>query len=177
MAKQFKHNFTAERLKELDKTRLEAVHANAERLGATDLLSMCEAELSARKPPRTSRSTGSSHRGDVVVGYHFVCERDLGVTDAGKGQFWSRSWVVAEDNVKMSLAVGAYLALHEGRAQTSYRQGQIVGYRLAPRDLIAKRNMGIEFLVQSSDTPLAWVGDATGEKGYKWASNEVEEEK
>jgi hypothetical protein len=32
-----------------------------------------------------------------------------------------------------------------------------------------KIEQGIEFLVQETAQPYSWVGEATGEKGYKWS--------
>lgn len=177
MPKQLTHRFTADSLQKLDKAKLENVRANAERLGATDLVDMCDAELAARKPMRARRSATSDRYGDVVVGFHFVCGRDLGVTQIGHGQFWSGSWVVAEDRVEASMAAGGYIALHESKAEPSYRQGKIVGFRKAARDMVAKRNEGIEFLVEATESPLTWVGDGAGEKGYNWASDEAEDSK
>ena len=174
MARQLTHRYTTESLKQLAKTKVEIVRANAERLGALDLVAMCDLELAARKPARSGKSASVDRAADVVVGYHFVCGRDLGVTQVGGGQFWSGSWVVAEERVEKSLLAGAYLALHEAKSEPSYRQGTIVGFRKAPRDMVAKRNEGIEFLVESNASPVAWVGDAAGEKGYKWASDKAE---
>ncbi|MHA6686977.1 hypothetical protein [Mesorhizobium sp. A556] len=172
MAKQLTHTYTPERLEVLDKAKLETLRANAERLDAQDLVAMCDFELNSRKPaPRRSATVHSArHEGDVVLGYHFVCGRDLGVSVVGDGNFWSGSWVVAERNVEMSISAGAYLALHESKAEPSYRQGKIIGYRKAPRDMVAKRNEGIEFLVETFAQPMNWVGDGAGEKGYHWAS-------
>ncbi len=53
----------------------------------------------------------------------------------------------------------------------SYRQGRILGYDLKPRSMVAKKNVGIEFLVEATDEPLRWFGDATGERGYRWTSD------
>ena len=177
MAKQYTHTYTPERLKELDKPKIETIRSNAQRLGADDLVAMCDVELNARKPisRRAAKVPSSRHSADTVVGYHFVCGRDLGVTDLGDGRFWSGSWVVAEGNVDASVRVGAYLALHEAKAEHSYRQGKIVGYRKSPRDMVAKRNEGIEFLVEATAQPIDWIGDGAGEKGYKWARSSTGE--
>lgn len=32
-----------------------------------------------------------------------------------------------------------------------------------------KTEEGIEFLVEETAQPYSWVGEATGEKGYKWS--------
>lgn len=76
--------------------------------------------------------------------------------------------MVAEGNVKRSIEIGAYLALHETKAEPSYRQGKIVDYRRGTRDMVDKDNEGIEFLVEETANPLDWQGGGSGEKGYKW---------
>ena len=48
-------------------------------------------------------------------------------------------------------------------------------YKLTERNMLREgetkpqTRMGIEFLVEATDEPYDWVGDATGEKGYKWS--------
>jgi hypothetical protein len=180
MAKLYSHNYTPERLALDSRENVETVRKNAIRLGAIDLVEMCDRDLESRKPAKREK-TADQHpkrsNTDVVVGYHFVCERDRGVTQVGDGSFWSGSWVVSEDNVKASLRYGAYLALHESRSDLSCRQGQILNYRRSPRDMLANKKSdpeakieeGIEFLVRETNEPFVWVGAATGEKGYRWA--------
>lgn len=171
MVKALTHSHTPEKLASWDRGKLEALRDNARRLGAADVLQMCEEEL-ARRAPRTERKkhSASDHtEGDVVTGYHFVCARGRGVTESTDGRFWSGSWVVAESNVRESLKFGAHLALHETKAEPSYRQGQIVDYRRSPRDMIDKDNEGIEFLVQETGQSYEWVGAGAGEKGYEWS--------
>jgi hypothetical protein len=53
--------------------------------------------------------------------------------------------------------VGAYLALHRAKAEASYRQGLISGWRKATRDE-GKIEDGVEFLVRTTDRPYDWVG-------------------
>jgi hypothetical protein len=178
MTKPYTHSWTPEKLAAQDRKTVDALRKNAVRLGAHDLIEMCDVDLEARTPKKEKRTLGGRPRaeGDVVTGYHFVCQRDRGVTPGGENQFWSGSWVVAEANVRASMKFGAYLALHETKSQLSYRQGQILGYRCSPRDMLSeieeggKIEEGIEFLVQETSEPYAWVGAGAGEKGYRWAS-------
>jgi hypothetical protein len=180
MAKLHSHNYTPEKLALESRENVETIRKNAARLGAIDLAEMCDRDLESRKPPKTEKSVSRHPKHsdtDIVVGYHFVCERDRGVTHVGDGSFWSGSWVVSEDNVKASLRYGAYLALHESKSDLSYRQGQILRYRRSPRDMLANKKSdpgakveeGIEFLVRETNKSYVWVGTATGEKGYRWA--------
>jgi hypothetical protein len=179
MTKLYSHNYTAEKLALESRQNVETIRKNAVRLGAVDLVEMCDRDLQSRSPPKRagSKEIHPKHSDtDVVTGYHFVCERDRGVTQIGDGRFWSGSWVAAEVNVKNSLRYGAYLALHESKSEASYRQGQILNYRRSPRDMLgskesageAKTEEGIEFLVQETNEPYAWVGAGAGEKGYRW---------
>ena len=172
MAKTFTHTYTPEKLHVLERGKLLTIRENALRHGVSELVQMCDDELNRRAPAKSRKQQKSHNRsdGDTVVGYHFVCSRDRGVADDGKGQFRSGSWVVAESNVIQSLKYGAYLALHETKNDPSYRQGRVIGYSLTPRDMIEKDNVGIEFLVEETDASYEWVGDGAGEKGYKWKS-------
>jgi len=173
------HSWTPEKLAAKNKKEVEVIRENALKKGVSDLVGMCDLDLEARKPTPKLRttSTGSSHSSDEFVeGYHFVCQRDRGVTDHSQGQFWTGSWVVAEDNVQKSLKYNSYVALHESKSDLSYRQGRILDYRRSPRDMLADRNEGetkidegIEFLVQEEATPYPWHGGGAGEKGYKWS--------
>jgi len=171
--------WTAERIASLDQKALQALSDNAHRYGIEGLIQRCATELESRSPAKSSRKRVEKTRrslSTVVVGYHFVCERGRGVTNLEGGRFKSGSWVVKEENVQESLRHGAYLALHENKAERSYRQGRIVGYDLAERDMLKggetqpQTRIGIEFLVETTNEPYDWVGDGAGEKGYKWAN-------
>ncbi len=164
------HSITPDKLAGYNIDALDNLRANALRLGADDVVRLCDEELAKRPPRKTkiSRQQGEHISGDVVTGYHFVCSRNRGVTEAGGGRFWSGSWVVAERNVQESLRYGAYLALHESKADFSYRQGQLVDYREASREMVAKFDDGIEFLIQETPQRYQWIGNGAGEKGYRW---------
>lgn len=171
------HNLTAEKLRDFDLAKLELLRANALRLGAEDVVRLCDDEIAKRPPRRTPSKRSSQDHGprDVVTGYHFVCAQDRGVTDRGDGRFWSGSWVVASRVAEDSVRFGAYLALHETKSRPSYRQGRVLNCRTALRGMVERlpdggdvTEEGIEFLVQSTDQPYDWVGTGTGEKGYLW---------
>lgn len=173
------HLWTPEKLAAKEKKDIEVIRENAIKKGVSDLIAMCNLELEKRKPPARPRATnaGSTHSSDEFVeGYHFVCKSARGVTEDGVGKFRTGSWVVAEGNVQTSLQYGAYVALHESKPDTSYRQGKLLGYRRTIRDMLADENggetkveEGIEFLVEETAQSYSWVGEATGEKGYKWS--------
>jgi hypothetical protein len=163
------HSYTPEKLSGWDTAKLRTLCENAVRQGANDLVAMCEYELALRKPHARVRLAQEEHSENSFVSeYHFVCAKDRGVIGSGPGRFWSGAWVVAEANVKRSIECGAYLALHETKAEVSYRQGKILDYRIGTRDMIDKQNHGIEFLIEETGIPLEWSGGGSGEKGYKW---------
>ncbi|KFB08461.1 hypothetical protein [Nitratireductor basaltis] len=174
-----RHGYTPERITAMSTEDIRTLQNNARRLGADDVVAMCQEELQKRAPAKAKRVVGVNK--GYVAGYHFVCAKDHGVTFESDGRFRSRSWVVAEENVANSLRNGAYIALHESRSLPSYRQGKIVGYEVVDRGLMGKDNTGIEFIVEADDLNREWVGDGTGEKGYLWSgalgSNEETEDK
>lgn len=164
------HRFTVDQLQSWDTAKLRVLRENATRKGAEEVVALCDAELATRAPRKPSIDHSAGRQNGVVIGYHFVCSRDRGVIAAGPGRFWSGSWVVAEANVQQSLRFGAYLALHEAKAEPFYRQGKIVEYRTADREMIDKSNRGIEFLVEETAGSFSWVGGGSGEKGYNWSA-------
>jgi hypothetical protein len=162
--------WTPEKLAALDSVRLAQLRANALARSHPEVAQLCEDEVARRrasKPVRGRKQPSAAQQG-TVRGYHFVCQNDRGVALNSDGTFWSGSWVVAEAHAEKSLSAGAYLALHSSRTEPSYGQGQIIGFRTAPRSMIAKHNEGIEFHVRPESSPYAWTGDGTGEKGYNW---------
>jgi hypothetical protein len=174
------HSWNAEKLALQDRKSVEMIRDRALKHGVGDLVVLCDHDLASRPSPQKKRASSKTlHHSvsDAVAGYHFVCERGRGVTEIGDGQFRSGSWVVAEANVRKSIERGAYLALHEAKNETSYRQGTIVDYRRSPRDMVQESETGvppqidegIEFLVQETGQSYVWVGGGAGEKGYYWA--------
>ncbi|WP_246668962.1 hypothetical protein [Ancylobacter sp. TS-1] len=165
-------DWSTERLRAMETAQLKQLFANATARGAAELAAMCEAVLAERSTPKRVSVPGGKRPGkDVVSEFHFVCEGDRGVSSDGDGFFWTGSWIVSEDEVIKSIQAGGRLALHSSRSEMSYRQGKILDYRKTVPDMVKKRNVGIEFLVAADDVALAWFGDGTGEKGYRWASD------
>jgi hypothetical protein len=173
------HYWSLEKLALKSKADVETIRKHALNKNVPDLVVMCDLDLEKRKAlakPRGLTSTSPHSSDEFVEGYHFVCKRARGVTEDSAGKFRTGSWVVAESNVQKSLTQGAYVALHESRPEISYRQGKLLGYRRAIRDMLAGENggetkieEGIEFLVEETARSYSWVGEATGEKGYKWS--------
>ena len=56
-----------------------------------------------------------------VVGIHLVCRKGLNVEDFGNEYFKSGHWKISESSAKTA----QYLALHESKNQSSYKQGVI----------------------------------------------------
>lgn len=173
------HNWTLEKLALKSKAEVETIRQHALKKNVPDLVEICDLDLEGRKPsakPRSSTANSAHSNDEFVEGYHFVCKNARGVTEDTPGRFRTGSWVVAESNVQKSLTHGAYIALHESRPDASYRQGKLLGYRRTIRDMLVDENNGetkteegIEFLVEETTQPYSWVGEATGEKGYKWS--------
>ena len=169
MAKAHAHTWTIEKLSALELAKLKVVRENAERNGVADLVAMCDSAIGLRKPPASLRTRKAidSEIGDLVTEYHFVCRNDRGVKFNSDGTFWSTSWVVAEEVLQKSLKYGAKLALHNSKAEPSYRQGTIKDYQRIDDFTDGEVEARIDFLVVPDDTPLDWAGSGAGEKGYK----------
>ena len=173
--------WTEERIGAMSTEAIRTLSLNADRLGAKDLVQRCAEELNRRAPrkPITTPLAKSPRRTSAVIGYHFVCKGDRGVIAQNDGGFRTGSWVVSQERVEQSLRIGAYLALHESKSEPSYRQGQIIGFQLTERSMLeaepAKPQTlrGIEFLVEATAGSYEWVGDGSGEKGFKWFDPDV----
>jgi hypothetical protein len=169
----------AERIANLTLPELESLRANASRLASNEIVNLCDAELVTRRPKRTvsqpTRKTRASDPGRDVVGFHFVCDRDKGVTQNPDGTFWSGTWVVDERHAVRGLELGAYVALHSSKVEVSYRQGIVRGWRKVERearygDEPVKTERGIDFLLEPTNEPYDWIGSGAGEKGYAWSN-------
>ena len=162
----------AEKISKLSTDALTNLCANATRLGEASVVDLCQVEIAKRTPAKKSREVKTASRSsEPVKGFHFVCDNERGVTRNQDGTFWSGTWVVSEKNAENALKSGAYVALHRSRAEPSYLQGTVTGWRKSPRerrygDQEAQTRFGIDFLLQPTVQAYEWVGDATGEKGY-----------
>jgi hypothetical protein len=86
-------------------------------------------------------------------GIHFVCRDDQGVTVLAYGRFESRAWRVARVNVETA----EFIALHQTKATSSYRQGRIVGYRPD-----VKRPDRYVFVCEPESESVEWPGRPRG---------------
>ena len=170
--------WSAQRISSLPTEQIKDLRANATKKGATSIVELCDTELLRRKPPRKEKAVTQDRSGQFVSCFHFVCPKEKEITRNPDGTVWSGTWVVSEENAEMSLRYGGKVALHIARAELSYLQGVIKGWRRSPRrheysdGIPVRTQSGIDFLLEPTAEPLQWVGDATGEKGYEWSSKQ-----
>jgi hypothetical protein len=171
-------NWTAEEIAKRSDEELKSLRLNAIRHGKEEVVVLCDAELAARKPPKAvKRAAESGDRADQYVSeLHFVCPGELGVTKRPDGLIVTGTWVVSADVAEQGLKHSSIVALHASKAEPSYIQGEIVNWEVRPResrytgDEINKTREGIDFTIRLTNAALPWQGDATGEKGYLWAT-------
>jgi hypothetical protein len=168
-----------ERIAELATDAIKALRKNAIRLGQNSVLTSCDAELLRRAPtrekaPRFAKVPAESRRGQVVIGFHFVCPQEKGVTRNSDGTFWTGTWVVDKVHAERAPKIGAYVALHTSKSESSYLQGTVKDWRKSERDREYAEGrpvnieFGIDFLGEMTNEPYSWKGDGSGEKGYVW---------
>ena len=170
--------WTREQIARLPNDQIETLCENAARLGRQEIIVLCDEELSRRKPIRAKDmvSVRDDRRDQYVSEFHFVCPSELGITRNQDGTIWTGTWVVAEEHAERAVRYGAFVSLHPSRAEPSYLQGRVKAWRKSPRQRHysglqrTQVEEGIDFLFEPSNSPLPWKGDATGEKGYAWAS-------
>lgn len=169
--------WSEERIAALATDEVKSLRENAARFGHQKTVDLCAAELAKRTPPKSKKpKTANVHRsGQYVSEFHFVCPSELGVTTNLDGTKWSGTWVVDEDHAIAAEKYGSIVALHASKAESSYLQGVVKGWRKSQReakysgDQTVRTALGIDFLFEPSGTPTPWKGDATGEKGYAWS--------
>jgi hypothetical protein len=170
--------WTAERIATLPVDQVKALRENATRLGDDVVADLCIADLARRAPDRRKShdvtKTASRSRNGVVLGFHFVCPGEKGVTRNPDGTFWTGTWVVDARHAERGSKNGAYVALHAAKSEPSYLQGIIRDWRRAPRESEyaegreVKIESGIDFLLEPTNENYKWQGDGAGEKGYAW---------
>jgi hypothetical protein len=166
--------WTKEKVADLSTNQLETFRQNAAKHGRGDIVALCDEELSRRKPARAKTDSIDNHAGQYVSEFHFVCPKELGITRNPDGTIWSGTWVVAEGHAEKAVTHGALISLHTSKAEPSYLQGQIKDWRKSARqprysgEQLTQIEEGIDFLFVPSNSPLAWKGDGSGEKGYAW---------
>jgi len=98
--------------------------------------------------------------GRRVVGVHFICRQDMNVRHLGDGTFETGVWVVSDKHLETI----RYVALHEYRSKSSYRQGEVLGWHAVEY----QGRKRIVFHVKEDRQPRSWIGGGNGEKGYAW---------
>lgn len=138
------------------------------RLALASLLTLAQQEmvakpLSSERPPigdTNRRPVQVSSFGSRVVGVHFICHQDMNVRHLGDGTFETGVWVVSDKHLETI----RYVALHEFRSKTSYRQGEVLGWHAV--DYQGRKR--IVFHVKEDGIPRPWIGGGSSEKGYAW---------
>ena len=170
--------WTTEEIAKRSTEEVKLLRHNAAKLGKQEIVDLCDAELSRRKPAPIKRArlagADEDRAGHYVSEFHFVCPNELGVTRNQDGSIWTGTWVVATANAEAALKYGSHVALHATKAEQSYLQGSIKGWRKSPResryaeDQLVKTEFGIDFLLEPTHSPMMWKGEGAGEKGYAW---------
>jgi hypothetical protein len=159
-----------ERVSKLDKKQLENLRENAAKRNNEPIVLLCDEEIAARSVPKRPTRV-SADNNEPVLGFHFVCDGEKGITRNSDGTIWSGTWVVDKRHAEHGAKIGSYVALHRTKAEPSYLQGRLKGWREAVRekrygDEDAKTAFGVDFLIELTQHSYEWVGDGTGEKGY-----------
>lgn len=174
-------DWTIERIAALPTEGVKNLRENASRLGEISVLTLCDAELSRRAPnrekaTRVTHVTREVRDGQVVVGFHFVCAQEKGVTRNSDGTVWTGTWVVDKIHAERAARIGAYVALHTAKSEPSYLQGVVKDWRKMEREQEyadgrpVKIEFGVDFLLEMTNEPYGWNGDGSGEKGYVWGT-------
>jgi hypothetical protein len=160
--------YTTEKLLALEPARLEQVRQNAVRHNEQALADRCaEIQLSRRSSGMISR--GSSK--EPVVGFHFVCKGDYEVIPESDGTFRSGVWAIDSDLCDPAIELGGYVALHENKQVSSYRQGRIIAWNFKERTK-GSTSVGVEFQLLAFQEPIRWYRAGAGERGYRRVTDE-----
>jgi hypothetical protein len=169
--------WTLERIAALSVEQIRSLRENALRGRDAGVVALCDTVLAERAPIRlraAAKIAAGPSDGEVVLGFHFVCPREIGVRTNQDGTVWTGTWVVAEEHAKTGVEIGAYVALHVTKSEDSYLQGRIINWDKARREpryadnQPARTEYGINFLLQLTPDTFQWHGEGSGEKGYLW---------
>jgi hypothetical protein len=173
-------DWTPERIAELPVKSVKVLRENARKQGNSAVVDLCDADMARRAPVRNKlppvKVIPESRHNRVVIGFHFVCDRGKGVTANSDGTMWTGTWVVDQIHAERAEKIHAYVALHATKAEPSYLQGIIKGWRRTAREQEyadgrpAKTEFGIDFLLEPTTESYRWNGDGAGEKGYLWSA-------
>lgn len=170
-------DWNLERVNGLTTAQVKALRENGLRRNENQIVAICDEVLRSRKPAKPPRASRIAEVRDnqYVSEFHFVCPGELGVIKNTDGTVWSGTWVVADEHAITAEKYGAIVALHPTKAEPSYIQGRVVGWRRSEREkkysgeVEAKTPTGIDFLIEPTMDQLQWRGEGSGEKGYAWS--------
>jgi hypothetical protein len=170
-------NFTPDQIAKWTKEEIKRVRERALKQTANDLVVLCDAELEKRKPPKKPKSeqTRIGRAGQYVSELHFICPEESEVERNSSGLMTTGTWVVDEAHAEAAVKYGSLVALHTTRAEPSYLQGKIKGWKKQARQprnadgQLVSNSEGIEFQFEPTNDRLPWKGGGAGEKGYAWA--------
>jgi len=104
-------DWTSERIATLSIEQVGRLRENALRLGKEAVVELCDAEIDRRKPvrerPSRTRVPSESRDGQIVIGFHFVCDKGKGVTADLDGRVWTGTWVVDKAHAEKGQRAGA----------------------------------------------------------------------
>lgn len=153
--------WTLERIREHDNTGVTNLRNNALARGDEVVAARCDEVLFERK---AIKKKPKRH----IVELHYICSDGLNLVDLGDGTFRSGNWVLAKEHCNPVAVNGAILALYKSKKDKSFFQGKIIDWEPAPEESGLHR---AKFVVQPTSEQLEWVGEATGERGYKWSDD------
>jgi hypothetical protein len=113
--------WTAERVSTMTIQQLKNLRENAIRLGDDAVAALCKAAIENRVPPnkKAQRVFSAPRADEVVIGFHFVCPEGKGVTSNVDGTVWTGTWVVDKEHAEIGSKIGAYVALHRKKSESS----------------------------------------------------------
>jgi hypothetical protein len=107
--------WTIERILVLPIEKIRILRENAIRYGNDVVASLCSEAIAKHadsgKAPRL-KTVSAKGLNNVVVGFHFVCPSERGVTLNDDGTVWTGTWVVDTQHAETGSKIGSYVALH-----------------------------------------------------------------
>lgn len=154
--------WTTEKVREYDNDGVRNLRNNALAHGEEEIAALCDEVLLERKVIKTKPKRH-------IVELHYICHNNLNVTEADNGRVRSGNWILAKEHCDLVVKNGVMLALYRNKKEKSFLQGKIVDWDPAPEEPGQHR---AKFTIEPTPEALEWVGEATGERGYKWSDSQ-----
>src|SRR5260370_33677953 len=110
-------DWTSERVAKLPMEQVKSLRENARRRGENAIVELCNTEIDRRKfvreRPSRTRPSSESRAGQIVIGFHFVCDKGKGVTADVAGRVWKGTLDVDQIQYENGLRIWAYVARSE----------------------------------------------------------------